>query len=199
MKICLVTYSDNIFKTILSKFEKSKSEYCVKHKLDFHYENIEENLQFKAGWLKIDILIKYLKTYDYVFITDYDSVIINDNYDIRKLIELSNSADVICSQLNDGFKLLGCSIFKSSYKTIFFLKYILRLKDNKKSFYAEELPFNSLIDNFKIKVYVENDINHIVNIHNNDPKFILHYAGVSNPVMIKKLHEERFNNTGCKK
>jgi hypothetical protein len=196
MKICLVTYADNIFKTILSEFEKSKSEYCLKHNLDFHYENIDSNLQFKAGWSKIDILLKYLKIYDYVFITDYDSVIIDSDYNIRELIELSDNSDVICSQLSNGFKLLGCSIFKSSYKTIFFLKYILRLRDNTKSFYAEELPFNSLIDNFKIKIHVENNINHIVNIHDDESKFMLHYAGISNAFKIKKMHEKRFNRAG---
>lgn len=193
MKICLVTYSDTIFRALLSKFEKSKYEYCNKHQLDFHYESINSDHPFKVSWLKIDILLKYLELYDYVYVADYDSVIINDNYDIRKLIKESNNADVICNQLDNGFKLIGCSIFKSSDKTKLFLKHILTFKDNTKSFYAEETPFNLMLEEFKIRVHIEKDINHIINIHDGKPNFMLHYAGVSNPIKIKKLHVETFN------
>lgn len=197
MKICLVTYCDTTFKIILSQFEKSKAEYCAKHNLDFYCSAVKFNQEFKLGWLKIDILLQYLKIYDYVYITDYDSVIIDNNYDVRKLIEKSDNADVICSELNGGFKLLGCSIFKSSDKIISFLTHIRLKYHNLKSnsFYAEEIPFNLLMNEFKIKTYVENDINYIYDIHQGTPKFIIHYAGVSNPMKIKKLYEKKFNNT----
>jgi len=193
MKIGLVTYSDNIFRIVLSKFEKSKEKYCSKYQLDFHYESINFDNTFKLSWLKIDILLKYLELYDYVYVTDYDSVIINDDYDIRKLIKESNNADVICNQLDSGFKLIGCSIFKSSVKTKLFLKHILTFKDNSRSFYAEETPFNLMLEEFKIKVHIEKNINHIINIHDGKPNFMLHYASVSNPLKIKKIHAETFN------
>jgi hypothetical protein len=194
-KVCLVTYSDKFFKILLRSFEKTKLEYCKEHNIDFFFEEVLNLHNEKLGWKKIELIKKYLLlNYDYVIMTDYDSVVVNNKYNVLDLIESSNDADIICSKLENGFMLLGCSIFKNTAVVKELLNFLITNKSlNRKDFLAEEKIFNDNLHLFPLRLYVDSNINCIYNIHTLKEPFILHYAGVGNPIKIKQEHAKRYN------
>ena len=194
-KICLITYSDDIFRLILRAFETTKVEYCKKNNIDFYFEEVSGEYNQKLGWRKLNFILKYLELgYDYVIITDYDSVIIDINYNINSLIKASNNADIICSALETEFVLLGCSIFKNTPTVKELLTFLLRSDSyNNSDFLAEEKIFNDSLSKFPLSIFIDPNINCIYNIHQLDNPFLLHYAGVSNPLHIKYEHAKRYN------
>ncbi len=195
-KICLVTYSDRFFRILLRSFEKTKLEYCKEHNIDFFFEEIFNSYNEKLGWKKIELVKKYiLLDYDYVIITDYDSVVANKDYNVFNLIKSSNSADIICSKLDTGFVLLGCSIFKNTNTVKELLDFLIFNKDiNSRDFLAEEKIFNDNLHLFPLRLHVDSNINCIHNIHTLEKPFILHYAGIGNPIKIKHEYRKRYNS-----
>ena len=193
-KIALLTYADDYFETILKSFKFSKLEYCQENNIEFIFIPISRDSNNKLSWRKIDILLQYIEQYDAVIITDYDSVIINTQFNIRELLEKYSDRDVICSSLDSGLKLLGCSVWYNTINTrnILYALHSEKQKDDI-SFLAEEAAFNKLINTMPINIALDNTINSIYNIHTCNNPFILHYAGIGNPYLIKKKHEERCN------
>lgn len=194
-KICLVTYSNDIYRIVLRSFELTKSIYCEKHNIDFFFEKVSNSCEEKLGWKKINIALKYLLLdYDYVIITDYDSVIVNDNYNVLDLIKYSNNADIICSKLEHEFMLLGCCILKNTAVVREMFSWLIKNKGlDSKSFLAEEAIFNNNLYRFPLKLHVDSNINSVYNIHSLRSPFILHYAGIGNPLRIKYEHSKRYN------
>lgn len=194
-KICLVTYSDDIYRIVLRSFELTKSTYCKKHNIDFFFEGVSSSCDEKLGWKKINIALKYLLLdYDYVIITDYDSVIINDRYSVIDLIESSNNADIICSKLEHEFMLLGCCILKNTTVVKEMFSWLTNNKGlDAKGFLAEEAIFNNNLSRFPLILHVDSNINCVYNMHSLKNPFMLHYAGIENPLRIKHEHSKRYN------
>lgn len=192
MKICLVTYANNYFRYILKNpFEISKILFCNNNNIDFKFEQITKTYNFKLSWFKLKLILKYFKlNYDVVIITDYDSVIINQNYDIHSLLNIKT--DIICNQLPNGFKLIGCSIWYNTPQSNRILNNLIHSNYNN-IFLAEEKQFNDLLPNFNIDILIEENINCINSVHNNKNPFIMHYANVGNPYKIKLLHNTIYN------
>lgn len=193
MKILLVTYCDRIYKNILRDFEETKVLYCNKYQLDFKCVTIDNLIPYKKGWLKVDILKECLNQYDYVFITDYDTVIVDQTFDIYDLIRRSNGCDIICNELPNGFKLLGSSIFKNSENNRIIIDKLLNsVRDN--NFLAEEQVFNQISSD--LTFYIEPRINIVHKLHNNNTPFILHFADERNPFNIKYIYGKAYRNKG---
>lgn len=195
MKICLITYADYYFRSVLSSFEKSKIDFCASNNIDFIFESIKVANE-KTSWAKIDLILKHIHAYDAVIICDYDSVIVDTNYNIHLLLEkYKGLSDCVCAELANGFALIGCSIWYNTLNSISVLKRIRHLKiDGDMSFLAEETVFNEVIKMLPLRIAINNSVNTIHNLHNYDDPFLLHYAGVSNPFKIKQLEQERQYN-----
>jgi len=195
MKVCLITYADYYFRSVLSSFEKSKIDFCRSNNIDFIFESIKVSNE-KTSWSKIDLILKHICMYDAVIICDYDSVVIDTNYNIRPLLEkYKGLSDCVCAELANGFTLIGCSIWYNTLNSINVLKRIRQLKiDGDMSFLAEEAVFNEVIKTLPLRIAINNNVNTIYNLHNYDDPFLLHYAGVGNPFKIKQLEQERQYN-----
>jgi len=190
MKICLISYSDIYFRTILKRFEKSKIEYCKKNNIDYIYEDVNqfENINFKLSWIKIYILKKYIKKYDVIYITDHDSFIYNSNYNLKKLIYDNHNSDLILSKLNTW--LLGCSIWYNTSHTNRIIDILLDVNKNY-NYLAEEKYFNNL-DLSCLNIKHEDAINYIHNMGQECYKpFVYHLAGIGNPYLMKKIYNEK--------
>lgn len=191
MKVCLITYADVYFRSVLYSFEKSKIDFCKNNSIDFIFESIERSNE-KLSWLKIDLLLKYIKRYDVIIITDYDSVVSNESYDILSLLKThQGKTDCICSQLSQ-LKLLGCSVWYNTQNTIDVLNRIRQLKiDGDISFFAEEAVFNEVLKTHPLQMVIDNDVNCIYDAHDIKNPFLLHYASIGNPFKIKALEQKR--------
>lgn len=195
MKVCLITYADDYFKSVLFSFEKSKIDFCNRNNIDFIFESIKVRNE-KTSWAKIDLALKHISAYDAIIISDYDSVVINEKYCIHSLLEKHKGlADCICAELSNGFALIGCSIWYNTLNANRVLNRISQLKRNEDmSFLAEEAVFNEVIKTLPLRIAIDNNVNTIHNLHDIDDPFLLHYAGVSNPFKIKHLEQERQYN-----
>lgn len=187
MKICVVTYADRFWRLCLKSFEKTKQEFCNKHNIDFHVVNIDVTDNEKTGWKKVGIVQHFLKTYDVVYITDYDSVFIND-IDIERLIP---PGDMICGYNKNVGYLLGCSIFRNTTRVNHVLEKLAISTFSRKTFLAEEAAFNEIIKTFPLDIKIDDSINHIHNFTAGTPEFMIHYATLGNPLEIKILYDER--------
>lgn len=194
MKLLKLTYSNNIFRYILRTFEEKKREFCLKNKIDFEYVNCD--LSYKYGWYKIFLYDKFLKgNYDAIWISDYDSTIINESYEIKKSIDLN--LDGLVSKLpNSNFNLFGSAILTNNKKVRDVIsdtcKKFTRLEKSK-NFLAEEEILNS----YGLDLKIDNNINCIYGIHNISNPFLIHFAGKSNPYNIKNAYSE-YNTTKSK-
>lgn len=189
MKLCLATYGDIFFKLSLKSFAESKKRYCEKHDIDYVFVEIVPT-SYKAGWDKLRIIKTYLEYYDGVYITDMDSVVFDDSINIATLIP--PHTDILCAELNNGFKLTGCSIWMNTPNTQKILDHLLYIvKDS--AYFAEEGPFNTFpFDEFNVEI--NNTINCIYNHHEIRNPLMMHYAGIGNPYAIKKQHEKTLCN-----
>ena len=195
MKVCLITYADYYFRSVLASFEKSKIDFCKRNNIDFIFESIKVSNE-KTSWSKIDLILKHMHVYDAVIISDYDSLIIDKNYNIHHLLEKHKGlSDCICAELTNGFTLIGCSIWYNTPNSRSVLKCISQLKiDGDMSFLAEEAVFNEVIKTLPLRIAINNNVNTIHNLHDYDDPFLLHYASVGNPFRIKQLEQERQYN-----
>ena len=185
MKICLITYADFYFRTVLKHFEQSKRDYCERHNYTFIFEDIDANVGHKLSWDKLAIVKRYIEDYDIVYVTDFDSVIINDTIKIEDIV--GESSDMVLAELEDGFKLLGASIWVNTPNSIKLLNELCECPvDN--SFLAEE----NALDNLDLSMYsiAHNDtVNCIHGTHEMESPLLLHFAGMYNPYTIKREYE----------
>ena len=129
--ILTVVTNDNYYK----KYKEAiyiKSKYCKynNYKFEFFILN-EKSFDLKKGWLKIYKLKQIIKNYDYVFMSDADVVITNN--DIRL-------EDIILRYENNNFMFIttdynslnsGNIIWKNCEDTINFIDKLLEIKDDK--------------------------------------------------------------------
>ena len=190
MKICLITYADYYFRTILKTFEQSKVDYCEKHNYTFIFEDIDANVPHKVGWEKVKIVKRYIEDYDVVYMTDFDSVIVNDSVKIEDLVNKSD--DMVISTLEDGFKLLGGSIWVNNDNTINLLNKLCECPvDN--TYKAEEDALDKL-DVSMYNIRINNSVNCIHGIHDVVNPLLLHFAGMYNPYTIKREYKNKVDH-----
>ena len=94
---------------------------------------------------------------------------------------------MVVSTLDDGFKLLGGSIWVNNENTIQLLNTLLECSvDN--SFLAEENALDKL-DLSMYNININTTVNCIHDIHDMVNPLLLHFAGISNPYAIKNEYE----------
>ena len=103
---------------------KNKQRYCNKFGIDFKGETERLDFRVHLGWNKLAYLKRYMNYFDYVFWTDDDSLIMNFNLDLRKIIDLYPKADIIFSldqnSLNSGhFFVKNTKVSKNLIETSF--------------------------------------------------------------------------------
>lgn len=99
MKIAVLTLVIGTnYKEAVQKALDSKEEYCKKNGYDFIIgdESIYDSSR-PIAWSKIKLIQKYLDEYDYIFSSDADVVIMNDNIKLEEFIN---------TYLIDDYKLL---------------------------------------------------------------------------------------------
>jgi len=191
MKICVITYGDFYFRTVLKVFESSKRDYCSRHNYTFISEDVDRDVSYKLGWEKVKLAKKYIKDYDIVYMTDFDSVIVNAAIKIEDLVHEYD--DIVVSTLEDGFKLLGGSIWVKTENTIRLLDSLCNFPfDNE--FLAEETALDKL-DTSMYNIHLNNTVNCIYGIHEYENPLLLHFAGIQNPYKIKREYEQTQDKT----
>jgi len=85
MKYAILDCHNKDYDYIFSLTKKSKEKYCKKFGLDFLVFNFE--LKYRTQhWGRILGIKKYLKKYDYIIYLDTDSLILNFELDLKKII-----------------------------------------------------------------------------------------------------------------
>ena len=89
MKIGVLTLciGDKYYEAVKSGIE-SKKAYCYKHGYDFILGS--EDIYDKSrpiAWSKIKMIEKYLPKYDFVFCSDADVIIMNENIKLENFIQ----------------------------------------------------------------------------------------------------------------
>ena len=104
LKIAMVTViinEEKNFEQIVSFGTRSKEVYAKKHGYDFIIAKeklntcygVEPTRPLKAAWTKLALISRFLDNYDWVFLTDADSIILN--FDIKLEDFIDNNFDII--------------------------------------------------------------------------------------------------------
>lgn len=141
-KIAILTVvSGNLYYERYKEAIELKRNYCKYHNYDFIFNKVNDNYHIKNGWLKIYFMLRNLKKYDYIFMSDADVVITNKDKRIDDIINLYNCKDYCCLVTTDFNSLnTGNIIWRNCDKSIELLNKILELKDNKLR-YSLKSPF----------------------------------------------------------
>lgn len=185
MKIAVISYADPYYRSILKPLEQTKIQYCERHGYDYIFEEISVDNEHKNSWDKIPILKKYLDRYDIIFMTDHDSFIFNPDIKLEDLPK----ADIIGAKLpHQDFYMIGCAVWFNTPGAHEILN-ALNEADFTDAYRAEEEAYNAL-DLKKFQILVDIRVNNVYNIHHEKDPLLLHYAGVSNPYIMKRLYHE---------
>ena len=132
-KIALLTVvsDDEYYKKYKHSFY-TKKNYCKYHNYNFEFFIIKEGKYPKSnGWIKIYKLLEIIKKYDYVFMSDADVIITNNDIRLKDIIlkyELENKMMLITSDYNSLNS--GNIIWRNCKETIEFLEKVLEIGDN---------------------------------------------------------------------
>lgn len=132
-KIAMLTVvsDDNYYKKYKYAFY-TKKNYCKYHNYKYEFYIEKENKYPKGnGWMKIYKLLEIIKNYDYVFMSDADVVITNNDIRLKDIImkyENKNKMMYITSDYNSLNT--GNIIWKNCKDTIEFLEKVLELGDD---------------------------------------------------------------------
>jgi hypothetical protein len=72
--------------------KENRLSYCKKHDYDLKFvENLPENFDVHPSWAKIheSMLILSENKYEWIYLTDLDSVIMNDSIKLEKIVKLA--------------------------------------------------------------------------------------------------------------
>jgi hypothetical protein len=97
MKIAMLNCFNNEYDEIFQITKKSKINYCKKNGIDF----LTYNFQLKdrtQHWGRVLGIKEHLKNYDYILYLDTDTLILNYDLDIRKII-IDNDFNIISGPL----------------------------------------------------------------------------------------------------
>jgi hypothetical protein len=121
MKIKIVQYYYSHDKNYLINAEKINLEYCKKFNIDFYCEkNSEKILKESEGrnfsWYKLKLLLENLQNenYDYVIYIDSDAIFINNDFDIRNIIQAHQTDLIIGEDFGPDLINGGVLIFKNT-------------------------------------------------------------------------------------
>jgi hypothetical protein len=84
--VCSLTFGD-YYKTITRYGRDTKIAYCQKHGYDFKDDDDIVGTDRHPAWYKIQLILRYLDSYDYVFWVDGDTFIMNPEITLESLIE----------------------------------------------------------------------------------------------------------------
>lgn len=117
-----------------------KRDYCNYHNYEFLFCRSDNKQSIKNGWLKIYFMLKNLKKYDYIFLSDGDVVITNKDKRIEDLINIYNCKAYCCLVTTDYNSInTGNIIWKNCEKSYELLNKIFDLKDDIR--YSLKTPF----------------------------------------------------------
>ena len=114
--VCNMSIGDD-YKRWTKNSRLNKIEYCKKH----NYEFIEEDSCYDDSkyipWSKINLILKYLDSYDYLVWIDSDILIMNDDIRLEDLIV--DESDIICGSdwkmINTGVLFVKNSDFSKQF------------------------------------------------------------------------------------
>lgn len=177
----------------------SKEFYCYKNNYDLimgsdkDYEKIiHDNKRF--GWLKVYKLLEILNDYDYIFVSDADVSIMNNNLKLESIINrfMDNNTLMLITKDHNGIN-SGNFIVKGKNKLIY--KYISLWRDNLQNKYnyiggQDQPSLINIILNTNFRKYVKIIDQSIINSYPDIPinrnskiykpnDLLIHYAGYS--------------------
>uniref|UniRef100_A0A6C0J9E2 Nucleotide-diphospho-sugar transferase domain-containing protein n=1 Tax=viral metagenome TaxID=1070528 RepID=A0A6C0J9E2_9ZZZZ len=145
-KIAILTIvtNDDYFKTYKAAFF-TKKKYCENHNYYFEFHIMDNSKYSKNnGWLKIIKLKEIIEKYDYVFMSDADVIITNNDIRLEDLIleyNLNNYMMLITTDWNSINT--GNILWRNCKETIDFINQILDLGDDQNRNSIQE-PYNTI-------------------------------------------------------
>jgi len=101
----------------------SKKIYCTKHGYDFIIgENDVHDISRPIAWSKIKMIEKYISKYDYIFCSDADVIIMNNNIKIEDLITTYMTSTILLVTRDWNNINTGNIIIKNDYRIPLLLK-----------------------------------------------------------------------------
>jgi len=175
-KIAILTIvtNDNYFKKYKDVFY-TKKKYCENHNYYFEFHIIDTKKYSKSnGWLKIIKLKEIIEKYDYVFMSDADVIITNNDIRLEDLIleyNLNNYMLLITTDWNSINT--GNILWRNCKETIDFINKILDVGDHKIRNSIQE-PYKTIgIYEQPTIIYLINSYEHIRNNIKIIPQFKL--------------------------
>lgn len=224
MKICLLTLviGKEYYDTVKLGID-SKKKYCAKHGYDFIIgdETIYDRDR-PIAWSKIKMIQKYIHNYDYIFCSDADVIIMNNNHKLETFINkyLSNSKKLVVTHdfLNIN---TGNIILKNCVEIIELMDNIYKQTQYLNHNWWEQMAFiylyniSEIIRKYTFVIKESHILNAYVTELPNYPlpesnkyrtgDFLIHLAGIDNNTDLKNLmnicsdinkkeNENKFNN-----
>ena len=127
MKLKIISAYNEKFKEISDLSFPTVESFCIKKSFDCE-RFLVEDFDKPTAWFKIKALIKEVesKKHDYILWIDADAIILNQNFDIKQILDKSKSLYISrdFNNLNSGVMLLKCDEF-----SIALLKEVWRLSN----------------------------------------------------------------------
>ena len=186
---------------------KSKQAYCEKNGYDFYRlcETLDQTRPL--AWSKIKAVQQVLKDYDWVFWTDADSVIMNDNVLLEDFID-PNSHFIICYDHCSEDVNSGQFLIKNTDKAMHFLNTVYAKDEYINHILWENRAIMDVIKEPEFgegftKILPQRMMNSFVyGIHNENPEacyepgdFIVHLPGLRNLEHLKSLMDSFFDQS----
>ena len=163
-----------------------KRKYCQYHNYKFEFYMFDDEHKDKKGWLKIHKLYEllYFKNYDYIFVSDADVIITNNDIRIEDIIfkYMENNKILITTDYNSLNS--GNMIWKNDIENIKFINQLIKIKNDKIRF--------TINSPFKVRgvyeqptiIYLYNKYSHYRKLFRIIPQFIINsYIGLTKTML----------------
>ena len=224
MNIAILTLIiGDTYKNTVSLATNSKKEYCEKHNYTFIIgDECIYDKNRPIAWSKIKLIQKYLTDYDYIFLSDADVIIMNDNIRIEDYINkyFKKNTKILLTRDQQNLN-TGNMIIKNDTDVFNLLDKVYKETDFINSVWWEQSAFIHLFDKNKyirdFTYVIENS--HILNAYiieipglvlperckYRTGDFLIHLAGIDNKNQLRdfinicldiknKEKTENFNN-----
>lgn len=126
IKIAVISLYDKPYESIGKYGHLNKQKYCLKHDYDFFLYTDKLDNKRKTQWSKIIAIQNHLRSYDWIFWSDADALIMNENIKLESLIDENYNIIITrdCNHINTGnFFIKNCAwserFLKATYDPIY--------------------------------------------------------------------------------
>lgn len=176
------------YKECMKYGRRSKIDYCNKYAYDFIEDETVYDKTRPIAWSKILLVKKYLSSYDYVWLVDADTIIMNPEIRLEQIISenIQHDRDVLVSRDISGEINTGSVFFKNTLYCSELIDLIYSQTQFINDEYWEQTAFNHIYNNdmkntqYKITVLSQDKqhlFNCVIGLYRKDV-FMIHAFGV---------------------